>query len=161
RALATLDAELGGASDDLRRQIEDRRDRVLRLLNDEADHRQRQDSVREFLASRDDVLFHVIGVTYSDQAANRAEICLKGAAALKQLGLKADTPPAKAGAILEAFRPHLLPQQDFDRLVAGCIQVLFAWADAEAEPPSAEPGARTVGVRQALRLLELAAGLAR
>jgi eukaryotic-like serine/threonine-protein kinase len=161
RALAILDAEPGEA-DDLRRQIAECRDRVLRLLDDETERRQRRDRAQKFLDGRDDVLFHALSLTDADRAADAAAVCRAAPAALALLGLKADTPPAEVGTLLEPFRRHLPSGPDYDRLAAGCFQVLLSWAEAEADaPPGETAGGRTAGVRQALRLLDLAAGLAR
>jgi tetratricopeptide (TPR) repeat protein len=156
RALETLDAE-PEAPGDLRARIEEARRRVVSRLDDEAARRRWQEQVGQFLKQSRVVLSHEISVTDQDRAADRAAVRRAAAAALDDLGLKADDAPADAARALLAHREHFASPEQGRQVAADCYQVLLIWAEAEATPGPGGDGA--AAARQALHLLDLAAAL--
>jgi hypothetical protein len=154
RALATLDADPGAATEGLRHQIEERRDRVVRRLEDLAARQDLRDRINRFEEDRNDVLFHELSFSERDRGADRAAIRRAAPAALARFGLTADDRPEVAGRRLEASRHHAAAPEQVDRVAAECYQLLLVWAEAES---GAEDHA--AAARRALHLLDLAAAL--
>jgi tetratricopeptide (TPR) repeat protein len=163
RALATLDADPGAPQDELRREIVERLEAVNQRLREQQAEAERQiarqkvlEGVARFGKARNTVLFHEVNFTEPDAPANRALLCREAPAALAHLGLRVGTEAADVRAALDPCREHLTTRREFEQLAAGCYEVLLAWAEAEAPPPTAEDAS---GARRALRLLDVAADL--
>jgi tetratricopeptide (TPR) repeat protein len=170
RALATLAAEPEAAGPEVRGQLEEHRDRVRRILEEEnARERQReqerarlkdlQSRMERFQARRESVLDHEVSFTDVDQEANRAVVREEATAALKALDLTATTSPADVSQRLAEYGRLLPAPTAFQRLAEDCYQVLLAWAEAEAGSAQAERHGKKAAV-DAMRLLDQAAALA-
>jgi tetratricopeptide (TPR) repeat protein len=160
QAAAELDAGPGAASDDLRREIEEHRDRARRQLQEQTARQEARDKAALFLKQRDEVLSLAIPIRDRDAAANATRLRREAPAALAVLGLPVAERPESLGAGLQPYRQHLGSPAQFGQLAAGCFQVLLVWAEAEAaESPGQDAGAREAGLRQALRLLAVADAL--
>jgi lipoprotein NlpI/predicted Ser/Thr protein kinase len=167
QALATLEAEKGADTDELRQQIEERRARVSLHLEEQAERNrqaaQRQDCLdrrARFQKHRDEVLYHAINVSNQDAAANAACIRREAPAALTALGWNNTEPPEVIAERLKRFRERLPEPESFNQLAAGCFQVFMVWAEAEATALPADPATRQARLRQALGLLSAAAAVA-
>src|SRR5262249_34531652 len=111
-----------------------------------------------------DVLFHEVNFTERDVAANCAAICKEAPAALARLGLTGLDVGTGAADVRAALDPccHHLATPEFKDLAGGCYKVLLVWAEAEATPlPSEAAAERVARARKALRLLDVAADLAK
>jgi tetratricopeptide (TPR) repeat protein len=159
-ALAEIAAVPGAVPDDLRRQIEERRDLVRRRIQERSDRQQALERCARFRAHRDEVLSHAANVRAQDADANAARIRHEAPAALAALGLAVGERPGAVSDGLSPYQAHLGSPERFRQLAAECFEVLFLWAEAEAalppDLPAAEHEARS---RQALRLLDAAAAL--
>jgi tetratricopeptide (TPR) repeat protein len=159
-ALAEIAAGPGAVPDDLRRQIEERRDRVRRRVQEQSDQQQALERCARFRAHRDVVLSHAANVRTQDADANAARIRHEAPAALAALGLAVGERPGAVSDGLSPYQAHLSSPERFRLLAAECFEVLFLWAEAEAAlSPDLPAGEREARSRQALRLLDAAAAL--
>jgi tetratricopeptide (TPR) repeat protein len=159
-ALAEIAAVPGAVPDDLRRQIEERRDLVRKRIEERADRQQALERCARFRAHRDVVLAHAANVRAQDADANAARIRHEAPAALAALGLAVGERPDAVRDSLSPYQAHLGSSEQFRRLAAECFEVLFLWAEAEAAlPPDLPAAEREARSRQALRLLDAAAAL--
>jgi tetratricopeptide (TPR) repeat protein len=157
QALATLDAEPGAAGDEIRRLLQEGIDRVGEQLREQGRKAERHEFALRRERFRDryfEVRFRAVPFREQDVAANAAAVRREAPAALKQFGLDADSPQGFAQG-LEPFRQLVETPEQLHRLAEESVEVLLAWADAEAMTPA--PG----GPQQALRLLDGAAALGR
>jgi tetratricopeptide (TPR) repeat protein len=152
-ALALLDGDGSPGAEDLRRSLEEHRDRADAQLREDAARRDLRDRLEQFDRDCGEVLAHEISFTEQSRAADHAAIRRAAPAALARLGIGAEEAPADAVRHLDSFRPCGEAPR-LDRAAAGCCQVLFAWAEVEAAP---EPG--PAAPARALHLLDLAAAL--
>jgi tetratricopeptide (TPR) repeat protein len=157
-ALALLDPDPAAASEDLRRSLEEHRDRAGARLREDAARRDLRDRLDRFEEGCREVLSHEISFTESSRAADRAAVRRAAPAALARFDIRAEEAPAEAVRHLDAYRPWCAEPARLDRAAAGCYQVLLAWAEAEATPGPGE-GAGEASPREALRLLDVAAAL--
>jgi tetratricopeptide (TPR) repeat protein len=159
RALATLEDD-PEPTEDLRRPLEEARDRVAGHLQDDAARQQLARRVKQLKEHAGQVHFHEISFTDNARPADRAAIRQEAALALALFGLTPDMQPADAGHTLEPDRRYFASPEEMTRVAAECYQVLLAWAEAETAP---EPGEVAAAVRPRLergrRLLDLAAAL--
>jgi tetratricopeptide (TPR) repeat protein/tRNA A-37 threonylcarbamoyl transferase component Bud32 len=155
-ALALLDDD-PDAPADLRRRVEESHALVVGRLEDRA-ARERFLALlaTEFDPRRAEILRHEISVTPGERPADRTFIIQEAPAALALLGLRTGVEPARA---LEPRGRHFASARELERVVAKCAQVLLAWAEAEAAPEAGKAVPDTAHLRQALRLLDLAAAL--
>ncbi len=159
-ALAEIEAVPGAVSDELRRQIEERRDLVRGRMQDQSDRQKALERCALFRAHRDVVLSHAANVRAQDADANAARIRHEAKAALAALGLAVGERPGAVGDGLAPYQAHLGSPERFRQLAAECFEVLFLWAEAEAAlPPDLPAAEREARSRQALRLLDAAAAL--
>jgi tetratricopeptide (TPR) repeat protein len=162
QALATLQAVPGAAGEDMRGLLQDGLQRVNTRLNEEGERQQvlaaRQEfdqGRRSFDGHRDAALLHAVSPSESEAAADAALVRSEAAAALIDLRLD-PTRPATLAAGLAPVWPHVEDPARLNLAAEECAGVLLAWADAEASTPGPDGGPR-----QALRLLDGAAALAR
>jgi tetratricopeptide (TPR) repeat protein len=159
-ALAEIAAVPGAVPDDLRRQIEERRDLVRRRIQEQSDRQQALERCARFRAHRDVVLSHAANVRTQDVDANAARVRHEAPAALAALGATTGERPDAVSDGLSPYQAHLDSPEQFRQLAAECFEVLFLWAEAEAAPsPGLSADERDARSRQALRLLDAAAAL--
>jgi hypothetical protein len=137
-ALALLGGETAEETEGQRGELEERRQRVSRLreeqrlrLADQAARQEMLDRVQRFREGLDDVLIPEINVSERDRAANLPLIRQAAVKALARLGVAGADGAAVDAAALEPYRRHLDARQ-MSQLAAACYQVLLAWAEAEA-----------------------------
>jgi tetratricopeptide (TPR) repeat protein len=159
RALATLNAEPGAAGADMRQALEAGIDRVGQRLSELgreqgrlAERQAVADRLQKFHSHYDQVRFRAVRFRDPDAEDDAAAVRTEAPAALKELGLDADTPRLRE-QVREALRPLAETAGQRQRLAEECAEVLLAWADAEAIAPA------PAGPRQALSLLDGAAAL--
>ena len=160
QALASLEAEDDPAVVDLREEITRHREDVRQQLVEQAEEQQglanRQklvEKVARFGKHRNEVMVRSVNVEDWEGPANAAKIREKGPAAMAALDLSAERSETLTTG-LKTYRQGLRPEE-FSQLAAACIQVLAAWAEAEASslPGQSVPDVR---LRHALRLLDTA-----
>jgi tetratricopeptide (TPR) repeat protein len=158
RVLTALDLDPDDPDDGRRQRLEERRQRAVRVLKEEALRasalRARQDFLnrrQSFEEHRGEVLFHQISFTDRTRAADRDAILHESEAALGQLGLTPQSQPGSVSHSLEAGRQYVESPREVEQLAAECYQVVLARAEALTDSGSGQ---------DALRLLELAADLA-
>jgi tetratricopeptide (TPR) repeat protein len=162
RALAILDADPDSADPELRRRLAQQRERVRQRLEEQSARQRLEVKVRQFLAARDDILFHELAPTAHDHSVSQAEIRRLAPAALNLWGIQGDGPADEAVRALAAYRAKLESSKQDKQIAAGCAEVLLAWAESEAElPPDENAKLRQAGLKKALRLLNVADALGR
>jgi tetratricopeptide (TPR) repeat protein len=162
RALATLDADPDSADPALRDRVAKQRQRVRKLLDEQAARRQLQAKVKQFLEARDDILFHELAPTARDRSASQAEIRRLAPAALTLWNIHGDGPPDSASQALAAYRGKLDSRKQAAQVAAGCAEVLLAWAESEADlPPTDSAARRQSGLKKAVYLLDAADAIGR
>jgi tetratricopeptide (TPR) repeat protein len=178
QALAVLQSDPDSAADEVRTQLQERRDRLQRLLAAEeerqkqeaaqkqqwaklvADRKDFADRVAGFDRLRDDVLFHAVSHRPEDVPADTAIVRDAAPAALEQLRLAIGQSPEKFAAELgERYRSVVEQPKQLTTVAADCYQLLLAWAEVEMRPPT-DPADREASARYALRLLGAANALA-
>jgi tetratricopeptide (TPR) repeat protein len=158
QALATLNHEPGAAGEDMRHLLEDGIQRVSQRQEEKGRLAERQvfaEHLKTFRGHYDQVRFHTVGFRDEDAADHAAAVRQEAPEALKRLDLDPSSAPQRLAQGLEPFRPLVNTPDQLNRLAEECVEVLLAWADAEAITPA--PG----GPKQALRLLDSAAALGR
>jgi serine/threonine protein kinase/tetratricopeptide (TPR) repeat protein len=162
RALATLEADPEATRSELYLRIAGQRERLRRLLDEQAARQQLQAREKQFYEARDQVLFHELSPTRQERSAGRAQIRKLAPAALAPWGLAENTTPEAAAGALAGFERLPGSAQQGKRIAAGCYEVLLAWAESEAEVPPGELAAgKEARLRRALRLLTIAEALGR
>jgi tetratricopeptide (TPR) repeat protein len=153
QALATFDAVPGAAGEEMRRSLEDGIKRVGEHLKEQGRLAERRERFRNHY---DQMQFRAVPFPLPgrDAADDAAAVRREAPVALEQFGLDASDPQRLARG-LEPFRQLIGTPDQLNRLADECVEVLLAWADAEAVSPA--PG----GPNQALRLLDGAAALGR
>jgi hypothetical protein len=159
-ALTILRADPGAGDADMVRRLEESSRRVTQRRDEQAAEQGLQAARQQFAerharfrGHRDAALFHAVSIGAPD-AVEDAVVLREAAAALAEFGIDANDPQALANG-LDPFRslaePTLLSQ-----VAEECVEVLLAWAEAEARAnPAAGEGSRALG------LLDGAAALAR
>jgi tetratricopeptide (TPR) repeat protein len=154
RARTTLDREPGAAGEDMRRALEAGIDHVRKALQRLAERQELAKRHQRFHDHYHEVHFHAVRFRDQDAADDAATVRQQAPAALKQLGLNAGAPQLFE-PVLESLRQLTETPEQRRQLAEECVEVLLAWADAEAAAPA--PG----GPSQALQLLDGAADLSR
>jgi tetratricopeptide (TPR) repeat protein len=159
RALATLNAEPGAAGADMRQALEAGIDRVGERLSELgreqgrlAERQAVADRLQEFHGHYDQVRFRAVPFRDQDADDDASAVRKEAPSALKELGLDARGPQF-GEQVREALRPLAETAEQRQRLAGECVEVLLAWADAEATAPA------PAGPRQALSLLDGAAAV--
>jgi tetratricopeptide (TPR) repeat protein len=157
RALTTLQAEPSAAGADVQQALEDRINRVSGRLREQgllAERHVLADRLRRFRDHYDEVRFRAVRFRDQEAADDAAAVRKEATAALKELGIDARSPQLLKQGLGPLLQLAETTEQR-QRLAEECVEVLLAWADAEAAVPT--PG----GPTEALRLLEDAAVLGR
>jgi tetratricopeptide (TPR) repeat protein len=168
KAQNILETDLGAADEETRRLLQEGLQRVQGRLNEQDDQRKEERRRQDLLAGRrefderrqrfeghrDRVLLHAASFHEEDAAADAAVVRQAAPAALAALGLDAARPQALAAGLVP-FRPLFEAPAQLNFVAEECVEVLLAWAEAETAPGA------DGGPRQALRLLDAAAALAR
>jgi tetratricopeptide (TPR) repeat protein len=149
-ALTSLNDEPGAAGAEMRHALEDGIDRVRKALQRLAERQDVAERRQRFRDHYHEVHFHAVRFRDQDAGAVRRQAPV----ALKHLGLDAGTPQLLEKG-LEPLRQLIETAEQRQRLAEECVEVLLAWADAEAAAPA--PG----GPSQALQRLDSAAALGR
>src|SRR6516165_4544616 len=125
----------------MRRSLQEGMDRVGERLNalrrEQGRLAGRQavaDRLQEFHGHYDRVRFRAVGRD-QDAADDAAAVRTEAPAALKELGLDARAPQF-GEQVREALRPLAESAEQRQRLAGECVEVLLAWADAEATAPA-------------------------
>jgi tetratricopeptide (TPR) repeat protein len=150
QALATLNAEPGAAGEDMRRSLEDAIARVgerQKVLGRLAERHVFAGRRERFRAHYDEVRFRAVHFRDQDAGDDAAAVRREAPLALAELGLDAGDPQRLARG-LGPFRQLVEAPGQLDRLAEECVEVLLAWADAEAVAPPPD------GPNRALRLLD-------
>jgi len=161
KALATYDADPDAASEETRDLLKKSSDRVGERLNEEKKRQgllaERQQFAGRYVPFRrhcDAELFHAVPINPQDAGAGAAVVLREAAEALAVFDF--DTRDSEALAHgLDRFRPAAEPEL-LSRVAEECVEVLLAWAEAEARAHGAGGEASQVH-----RLLDGAAALAR
>ncbi len=160
KALAILGADPGAGDADMVRRLEESSRRVTQRRDQQAAEQGLQAARQQFAerharfrGRRDAALFHAVSIGAPD-AVKDAAVLREAAAALAKFDIDAHDPQALAHG-LDPFRSLAEPAL-LSRVAEECIEVLLAWAEAEAR---ANPAAGEAS--RALSLLDGAAALAR
>jgi tetratricopeptide (TPR) repeat protein len=149
RALTTLNDVPGAADPDMRRALEDRIERVSESLKEQGRSAERlrvAELLQKFHGYYHEVHFHAFRFRDKDAADDAAIVRRQAPLALEELRLDASTPQLEKE--LEALRQLIETPEQQQQLAEECVEVLLAWADAEAGGPS-----------QALQRLDAAASV--
>ncbi len=161
KAQSNLETDPGAADEETTRLLHESLQRVEGRLKEQEDRlqeeRQRQGRLadrqkfeerrKSFEGHRDRALLHAVSPREPEAVADAAVVRREAAAALAELGLDAAEPQGLAAG-LTPYRPLFETPAQLNLLAEECVEVLLAWAEAEAPRP-------------ALRLLDAAALLAR
>jgi tetratricopeptide (TPR) repeat protein len=157
QALTTLNNEPGAAGLDMHQALEAGIDRVREPLQKQGRLAERQvwaERRQRFREHYHEVRFRAVRFRDQDGADDADAVRQLAPVTLAQLKLDASTPQLLEQG-LESLRQRLETPEQGQQLAQECVEVLLAWADAEAVAPA--PG----GPSQALRLLDSAAALGR
>jgi tetratricopeptide (TPR) repeat protein len=164
QALALLGEEKasGPSVTRLRKDIDDQRAGVQKLLAEKEAQRQWQEKIAAFEKDRDQIVFLEIPFREGDVPLNSARIRRETPRALEQVDLRGAS-EAEGGVWNWKVPPEpVVSGAQHRQLAAGCYQVLLVWAEAEATAPSDQAaGELPARVLRALRLLDRADALAR
>jgi tetratricopeptide (TPR) repeat protein len=159
-ALTILNANPEAGDAEMRSRLEEGISRVAALLEQQAAEKQLLVAREEFAGRharfrkhRDEALFHAISIRPREAGEGAAEVMRKAPQALAEFDLDTRDPQALAHG-LDPFRPAIAPEQ-LGHVAEECVEVLLAWAEAEAQSHGAGGQAA-----RALQLLDGAAALA-
>jgi tetratricopeptide (TPR) repeat protein len=157
RAVATLKTEPGAAGEDMRRSLEVSINNVSDRLKKQGRLAERHVSAghrQKFHDHYHEVRFRAVRFRDLDAANDAAFIRQQAPVALAELGVNASGPQLLEQGPKPLRQLAETPEQE-QQLAEECVEVLLAWADAEAVATA--PG----GPTQALQLLDGAAALGR
>jgi tetratricopeptide (TPR) repeat protein len=163
QALTTLNAVPATAGEELRHSLEEGFQRVSERLKEHlkeqeqlADRRRFAEAREKFRVHCDQARLRAVPFPYGDQVLpdDAAAVRQEATLALTQLHLNASAPEGLAQGLESLHQLVETPDQVKD-LAEECVELLLAWADAEAGTP------KPAGPKQALRLLDGAAEVGR
>jgi tetratricopeptide (TPR) repeat protein len=157
QALGTLNTEPGAAGEHTRPALEDKINSMSERLKEQGRLAGRQvwaERRQRFREHYHEVRFCAVRFRDQEAADDAAAVRKEAPVALKELGLDTSTAQLLEQG-LESLRQRLETPEQRQQLAEECVEVLLAWADAEAVIPA--PG----GPSQALRLLDGAAAVGR